>query len=146
MGTFLITGNPGAGKTSIADELSRRGLIAVDADLFAAWESPAGNPVDQPAEADDGWLLNHRWVWRLDLVERFIGSQPAGRHVFMCGIAMNQRAMLHCFDEVFLLTLDHRHSCSGLTQRTTRIVALHCGNRSSTADRCFSRRWRRRAQ
>ena len=32
MSAFLITGNPGSGKTTITRELSRRGLIALDAD------------------------------------------------------------------------------------------------------------------
>ena len=91
----------------MAAELSRRGLVAVDADGFAGWESAAGAEVDQPENADDDWLLSHRWVWRRALLERFVSTQPAGEHVFVCGIAMNQRAMLDIFDEVFLLRLDH---------------------------------------
>ena len=32
---------------------------------------------------------------------------PAGQHIFLCGIAMNQRDMLDLFETVFLLSLDH---------------------------------------
>jgi hypothetical protein len=91
----------------MAAELSRRGLVAVDADRFAGWESATGAEVDQPENAEDDWLLGHRWVWRRALLERFVGAQSAGEHVFVCGIAMNQREMLDIFDEVFLLRLDH---------------------------------------
>ena len=53
MSAFLITGNPGSGKTTIARELSRRGLIAVDADDTAHWETTAGE-ARRPAGARVG--------------------------------------------------------------------------------------------
>src|SRR4051794_32350642 len=63
MAAFLITGNPGSGKTTIAQELTRRRLIAVDADETAHWETASGEPAVQPEHASDEWLLGHRWVW-----------------------------------------------------------------------------------
>ena len=108
MSALLITGNPGSGKTTIARELSRRGLIALDADDTAHWETTAGKPASQPEHASDEWLLGHRWVWSRQRIEAVIRPHAAaGRHVFLCGIAMNQRDMFDLFTTVFLLSIDH---------------------------------------
>jgi gluconate kinase len=107
MGAFLVTGNPGAGKSTLAEELSRRRYAAVDADELAGWESEAGDEVQEPADAGDAWRLSHRWVWRRRLVEELVAAHAAaGRDVFVCGIARNQRELLGVFDAVFLLALD----------------------------------------
>ena len=108
MSAFLITGNPGSGKTSVAMELTRLGFNGVDADEIAGWETASGVPVSQPEQATDEWLLSHRWVWRRMHLEEVIRAQmPAGQHIFLCGIAVNQRDMLDLFEVVFLLSLDH---------------------------------------
>jgi hypothetical protein len=107
MRVYLITGNPGLGKSALAAELSRRGLIAVDADDLAFWEDSAGVRVDQPPEPDDDWRLAHRWVWSRARLEQCIAgfSGDAGR-MFLCGTARNQTEMLDLFERVFLLMID----------------------------------------
>lgn len=107
MRAYLITGNPGSGKSTLAAELSRRGLIAVEADDLAFWEDSAGLRVDQPPDADDDWRLAHRWVWSRASVEQRIAAPggDAGR-MFFCGIARNQTQMLDLFAQVFLLVID----------------------------------------
>src|SRR3954470_17315459 len=108
MAAFLITGNPGSGKTTIAQELLRRGVIAVDADETGHWGTTSGAPVRQAEHASDEWLLGHRWVWSRPRIEHVIRPHvAAGRHIFLCGIAMNQRDMLDLFATVFLLSIDH---------------------------------------
>jgi Dephospho-CoA kinase len=105
----LITGNPGAGKTSLAAELAKRGHAVIDADDIAGWQTPSGVPVIQPVPASDEWLLSHRWVWSRSRVEAVIAERSSpGRPLFVCGIAINQRDMLDLFDRVYLLTLDHQ--------------------------------------
>ncbi len=107
MAAFLITGNPGSGKTTVALELRKRGFTALDTDEIAGWETAAGVSVSQPEHATDEWLLEHRWVWSRSRLEDAIRARTtAGQPVFLCGIALNQREMLDCFELVFLLSLD----------------------------------------
>lgn len=107
MRAYLITGNPGSGKSTLAAELSRRGLIAVDADDLAFWEDKAGVRVDQPPGADDDWRRVHRWVWSRARIEQVIAASGGdGGRMFFCGIARNQDQMLDLFEKVFLLVID----------------------------------------
>ena len=107
MAAYLITGNPGSGKTTVALELTRRGHTALDTDEIAGWETAEGRAVGQPHHPTDEWLRKHRWVWRRSRLEDAIRvREAAGRPVFLCGTAVNQREMLDCFDLVFLLSLD----------------------------------------
>jgi hypothetical protein len=84
------------------------GLAAVDADQSAHWETASGVAVSQPDHTSDEWLLHHRWVWSRERIENTIRTHTAaGQHIFLCGIAMNQRDMLDLFTTVFLLSIDH---------------------------------------
>ena len=109
MAAFLITGNPGSGKTAMVGELTRLGYAALDTDdTIAGWETESGLAVVQPEQPTDGWLLTHRWVWSRQRLERAIhGQDSLVEHIFFCGIAMNQRDMLDLFEAIFLLALDH---------------------------------------
>lgn len=123
---YLITGNPASGKSTLAAELRRRGLTAVDTDELASWADDAGMAVDQPADADDQWRLAHRWVWSRTRIERSI-VQVAGvaDSVFFCGIAQNQTEMLDLFEQVFLLAIDE----------DTQLARLAMASRAASPDR-----------
>jgi len=141
MSAFLITGNPGSGKTALAAELTRRGLVAVDADHSAYWETASGAPVDHPDHVSDEWLASHRWVWSRERIEDIIRSHATvGQHVFLCGIATNQRDMLDLFSLVFLLSIEHRPRSRGSTRPLTLTGTQPSERRSCKVDRCSSRR------
>ena len=67
MSAVQITGCSGAGKTTIAAVLARRGLAAIDADddpLLARSVDAAGHVVEEPqepAEPDFDWLAGLAW-------------------------------------------------------------------------------------
>jgi dephospho-CoA kinase len=120
MRVFLITGNPGSGKSTLAAELSRRRLLAIDTDDLAFWEDSSGVPVDQPPDADDGWLLAHRWVWSRARIEAAIAaSDGAADLMFFCGIARNQDQMLDLFEQVFLLVIEEDTQIARLAHATS---------------------------
>jgi serine kinase of HPr protein (carbohydrate metabolism regulator) len=68
MSAVLITGWSGAGKSTIAAVLARRGLAALETDddpLLARFVDPAGTVVECPAAPDLAWLARHSWAWNL---------------------------------------------------------------------------------
>ncbi len=104
---YLITGNPGSGRSALAAELSRRGLIALDADDLAFGQGSGGVQVDKPADADDDWRLAHRWVWsRARISQAIAAAGDAASSMFICGLARNQAEMLDLFDKDFRLMVD----------------------------------------
>ena len=109
MSAVQIAGCSGAGKTTIAAVLARRGLAAIDADddpFLARTVDAAGNVVEEePEEPDFAWLSRHSWAWdpaRLDELIR--AAAPAT--LYVCGGADNQLELAGRFTQVFLLEID----------------------------------------
>ena len=107
MTAFLVTGNPGSGKSVLARELACRGLLAIDPDddrELSYWQDAAGNRVRGPQRPDEQWLGSHRWVWSRSRLQQVLAGHAGP--VFVCGIAANLEELLDVFDQVFLLCLD----------------------------------------
>jgi adenylate kinase family enzyme len=108
MSAVQITGCSGAGKTTIAAELARRGLACIDADgdaSLARSVDAAGHVVEEPEAPDLAWLARHYWAWdpaRLD--ELIAAAAPAT--LYVCGGAANELELADRFTHVFLLEID----------------------------------------
>lgn len=108
MSAVQITGCSGAGKTTIAAVLARRGLAAIDADddpMLARSVDASGNVVEELEEPDFAWLSRHSWAWnpaRLDELVR--AAAPAT--LYVCGGADNEQELAGRFTQVFLLEID----------------------------------------
>ena len=109
MSAVLITGWSGAGKSTIAAVLARRGLVSVDADedpvLVRFVDASGAVVVEEPAAPDLAWLARHSWAWspaRLD--ELIQAAAPAT--LYVCGGAANELELADRFTQVFLLEID----------------------------------------
>jgi adenylate kinase family enzyme len=109
MSAVLITGCSGAGKTTIAAVLARRGLAAIDADddpLLARSVDAADNVVEEePEEPDLGWLSRHSWAWNPARLDELIRA-AAPATLYVCGGAANELQLADRFTQVFLLEID----------------------------------------
>ena len=96
---YLIEGLSGTGKTSVCDELQRRGHQAVHGDRELAYvgDPETGEPRDVPA--------HERHVWRVDTVRALIADQ-AHPATFFCGGSRNHPTFIDLFDGVFVLEVD----------------------------------------
>jgi adenylate kinase family enzyme len=110
MSAVQITGCSGAGKTTIAPVLARRGLAAIDADadpLLARSVDLAGHVMveEEPAEPDLAWLAQHSWAWNPSRLDALIAA-AAPATLYVCGGADNELELADRFTHVFLLEID----------------------------------------
>ena len=109
MSAVLITGCSGAGKSTIAAVLARRGLASLDADddpSHARFVDPTGAVVvEEPAAPDLAWLARHSWAWDPARLDELIRAE-APATLFVCGGADNQQEVADRFTQVFLLEID----------------------------------------
>jgi broad-specificity NMP kinase len=108
MSAVMITGGSGAGKTTIAAVLARRGLASIDADadpLLARFVDPAGAVAETPAAPDFAWIARHSWQWNPARLDELIRA-TAPATLYVCGHAANELELADRFAQVFLLEID----------------------------------------
>ena len=79
MSRVLVTGMSGAGKSTILDELRRRGLVAVDTD-YDGWEMPNGT-WDEPRM--DRLLARHQDIVVSGTVENQVSFYDRFEHIVL---------------------------------------------------------------
>lgn len=96
---YLIEGLSGTGKTSVCDELQRRGYSAVhgDRDLAYVGDPETGEPRDVPA--------HEHHVWDVDKVRALVAEKTEAV-TFFCGGSRNFSKFVDLFDAVFVLDVD----------------------------------------
>ena len=96
---YLIEGLSGTGKTSVCDELERRGYHAIHGDRELAYvgNPETGEPMNVSAHE------NH--IWHVDTVKALVADQKAPA-TFFCGGSRNYSQFIHLFDGVFVLEVD----------------------------------------
>jgi broad-specificity NMP kinase len=99
MRNYLIEGLSGTGKTSVCNELRRRGYHAIHGDRELAYQGDpeTGEPTDDSA--------HEHHIWHVDKVKALVADQdePA---TFFCGGSRNFSKFIGLFDGVFVLEVD----------------------------------------
>src|SRR5258708_26462168 len=111
MGKYLITGLSGTGKSTLAEELTRRGLKALDTDkdlgLNKWFGIDTGQIVDYQPPVSPDWYNKHQFGWDKQEFERVLsGSQKDD--IFICGSSYNDSEFYDLFDKVFFLVVDEQ--------------------------------------
>lgn len=96
---FLIEGLSGTGKTTVCDELQRRGYHAIHGDRVLSYQ---GDP--ETGEPLDGFAHEHH-IWNIDKVRSFAADNDSTL-TFFCGGSRNFHHFIDLFDEVFVLEVD----------------------------------------
>jgi len=96
---FLVEGVSGTGKTTVCDELQRRGYQAIHGDRVLAYQ---GDP-ETGAPTEGGGHEHH--IWDVDRVRAIVADQDEAV-TFFCGGSRNFAKFLDLFDGVFVLEVD----------------------------------------
>ncbi|MDW3096973.1 MAG: nucleoside kinase [Alphaproteobacteria bacterium] len=107
---FLIEGVSGTGKTTVAEELQRRGyhVLHGDRELKYRGDPKTGEPVQEPvhASAKDKTLWRHtHLLWDTDKVKSVIADHGV-QVSFFCGGCRNVDHFIDLLDGVFVLKVD----------------------------------------
>jgi broad-specificity NMP kinase len=137
---YLIEGVSGTGKTTVAEELLRRGYHVVHGDRTLAYKGDpkTGEPLDMSALDPQGLDIEfgHRHhVWDVAKV-RSVVADHSHPMTFFCGGSRNYHQFIELFDAVFVLdvdqeTLKHRLSArpedefGGKPEEQAVVLRLH---------------------
>lgn len=111
MRRVLITGMSAVGKSSVIEELDRRGYEAIDLD------TPEWSEYGYVAQVSPGFEPDREWLWKEERVEQLLISHDTGT-LFVSGCAPNQGRFYPLFDDVILLTVSESVTKKRLAIRT----------------------------
>ncbi|MDP1715122.1 MAG: hypothetical protein Q8L41_10300 [Anaerolineales bacterium] len=108
---YLIEGVSGTGKSSVWQELRRRGYAAINGDRELAYQ---GDPTT--GEKTEGFSHEHH-IWDVEEVRRLAANQD-DEVTFFCGGSRNFNQFIDLFDEIFILDVDAETLNERLDNRT----------------------------
>jgi dephospho-CoA kinase len=124
MPTYLITGYPATGKSSVAKELERRGYAAYDTDDVPGlnhYVYKNGTSVDfSKGHIEDKSELES--VWNKNELAKLLQSAD---EVFICAVTSRQHEFYDQFDKIFVLTIDGATLKHRILTRTTNDFGKH---------------------
>ena len=108
--SYLVEGVSGTGKTSVCNELRRRGFHALNGDRDLAYRGnpTTGTPVYRPVFVTEmesvAWVHEHQ-IWHVETV-RSVVADKSHAISFFCGGSRNFNRFIDLFDGVFVLDVD----------------------------------------
>ena len=121
---ILITGFPGTGKSSIANELKHRGRKAYDPQSMHEYmhveNRETGRRIKQPEKVPAGWYDTiGAYNWDTIKLEKLLQSSE---DIFICSKAHNQSDFYNEFDKIFVLSLDFTELIRRLELRSGKAI------------------------
>ncbi|HSZ43341.1 MAG TPA: AAA family ATPase [Trebonia sp.] len=108
---IYITGMPGSGKSTVCDELKRRGHVAYDTDndsIAFFYNNVTGKAIKRHIPAADRtpeWRAQYAWKAKRETVEGLL-ADTEGATIFLCGVTANDVDELwDLFAKVFALVI-----------------------------------------
>ncbi len=115
---YLVEGLSGAGKSSVYEELIRRGYKAISTDSACAYHA------DPDTGLPGGPIRHDNWVWdRQKAVSELESQEP--EVLFVCGSSRNLDHFLPYFTKIFNLRIDDDTMRRRLQARTADDWTLH---------------------
>ncbi len=107
---FLIEGGSGAGKTTVATELERRGFHAVHGDRLLAYQGDPETgdrlvPAAVARHRGDPEFISRHHIWDVEKVKAIVADHTSPV-TFFCGGSRNFGRFIDLFDAVFVLEVD----------------------------------------
>jgi hypothetical protein len=123
-----VTGNAGAGKSTVCSLLKSKGELAVDADWdgYNHWVDRTSGlvVVDPPDPVPPGWL--DRYGWQISRAEvEALAARSRDTTAFLCGGVENEVEVWDLFDLVVCLVVDSATLRHRLLTRTTNSYGKH---------------------
>jgi broad-specificity NMP kinase len=115
---YLIEGSSGTGKSTVWEELRKRGYKAINGDRELAYrgDPETGRRSERQHGPREGPGFGHH-IWDVDKV-RAIVSNTDDEVAFFCGGSRNFHAFIGLFDKVFVLDVDIETLRERLDRRT----------------------------
>jgi dephospho-CoA kinase len=111
MPLIYITGNAGAGKSTVCKELGQRGYEAYDIDenVITAWfDKATGEQVEYPKNDEQrtrAWNDAHAFKMIRSIIEQY-ADRAKNKLIFLCGQSIHDEEVWDLFDETIFLAVD----------------------------------------
>jgi len=126
--SILITGISGTGKTTIAEEMKKRGFNAYSIEddidgLFDMYHTETKQKATGHFEQTLDNAKNHDWICDIKMLKELI-EKNSNKTTYYFGVASNLKEIIPFFDELILLTANEECLRHRLTHRTTNDFGL----------------------